>query len=454
MSSSEIPTTLPNASSPSPKSPESQIEAAEKIQALLPEAGLFHEKAWRVSPEAFTLSQKEYQQIEKLGHWLFVFQRATNLLYRQSVSGKAPAWIAEWLDAGKPPELVELSRHRAIKGQIPAVIRPDLILTEEGFALSEVDSVPGGIGLTAWLNEVYANIGEPVIGGADRMKKGIEKIFPEGDVVISEEADTYRPEWEWLLGPERVKRAEEYSFPPPPENGEKLPPIYRFFEGFDWENLKSIRESYDPAAHRITPPLKPYIEEKLWLALFWLKPLEEFWHRELGGRYFRELQKLIPYSWVVNPEELPPTAVLPRLNVQTWNEVAKFSQKQRDLILKMSGFSERAWGSRSVTLGSDVSGEDWKVAVDEAVESFGSSPFILQEFHRGRVVEQPWLDPEETGNHRLKTMEGRVRICPYYFVKDEKVELGGILATICPKDKKIIHGMSDAILAPVKVAGE
>ena len=27
-------------------------------------------------------------------------------------------------------------------------------------------------------------------------------------------------------------------------------------------------------------------------------------------------------------------------------------------------------------------------------------------------------------------------------------ELGGVLATICPADKKIIHGMKDAILAP------
>lgn len=45
-------------------------------------------------------------------------------------------------------------------------------------------------------------------------------------------------------------------------------------------------------------------------------------------------------------------------------------------------------------------------------------------------------------------MEGRVRLCPYYFVnaKDESVSLGGVLATICPADKKILHGMRDAIL--------
>ena len=32
-----------------------------------------------------------------------------------------------------------------------------------------------------------------------------------------------------------------------------------------------------------------------------------------------------------------------------------------------------------------------------------------------------------------------------------RAELGGVLATICPADKKIIHGMTDAIFAPCSV---
>jgi hypothetical protein len=52
--------------------------------------------------------------------------------------------------------------------------------------------------------------------------------------------------------------------------------------------------------------------------------------------------------------------------------------------------------------------------------------------------------------------EGRVRLCPYYFVQGEgdaaRAKLSGVLATIAPADKKIIHGMRDAVLAPVCVA--
>ena len=52
-------------------------------------------------------------------------------------------------------------------------------------------------------------------------------------------------------------------------------------------------------------------------------------------------------------------------------------------------------------------------------------------------------------------MKGRVRLCPYYFVAGEnetsRANLGGVLATIVPADKKIVHGMSDAIMAPCSI---
>ena len=46
-------------------------------------------------------------------------------------------------------------------------------------------------------------------------------------------------------------------------------------------------------------------------------------------------------------------------------------------------------------------------------------------------------------------MRGRVRLCPYYFVEPDRVTLRGALATICPPDKKLLHGMRDAILSRV-----
>jgi hypothetical protein len=51
-------------------------------------------------------------------------------------------------------------------------------------------------------------------------------------------------------------------------------------------------------------------------------------------------------------------------------------------------------------------------------------------------------------------MAGRARLSPYYFVSGETAELAGILATVCPADKKIIHGMKDAVMVPCAVAPE
>jgi hypothetical protein len=45
---------------------------------------------------------------------------------------------------------------------------------------------------------------------------------------------------------------------------------------------------------------------------------------------------------------------------------------------------------------------------------------------------------------------GRLRLCPYYFVVAGQPRLSGALATFCPPDKKIIHGMTDAALLPCR----
>jgi hypothetical protein len=196
---------------------------------------------------------------------------------------------------------------------------------------------------------------------------------------------------------------------------------------------------------QVTPPIKPALEEKLWFALFWIKPLEDFWRRELGERAFFALQKVIPYTWLVDPAPLPHHAVLPRLEAHSWMQVAKFSQKQRNFVLKVSGFSERAWGSRGVVVAADLPQSEWQMELESALASFPTQPHILQTFHPGRLFDAEFWTP---AHDELQTMRGRVRLCPYFFIGEKATQLGGALATICPADKKLLHGMRDAILAP------
>jgi hypothetical protein len=424
------------------------------IRSSLPKEGLFAEKDFLLSPDPFPIDAAFAKELEQLGHRLFVFQRACNELYQRSVKGKQPAWIAHYLDAGKPAELIEFSRQKQFRDDVPLVIRPDLILTDNGYTIAEIDSVPGGIGLTGWLNQTYSELGSDVIGGSDGMLEGFRSLLPEGgDIVISEEASTYRPEMNWVAAQLRRKHpdlewrvvdAETYE-PTPGRN------VYRFFELFDLPNLPRISTLLDAVrdgAVRITPPIKPFLEEKMWFALFWMQPLREFWRRELGEKYFLKLQESIPYSWPLDPTPLPQHAVIPRLEIHDGREAGKLSQKERDLLIKVSGFSPLGWGSRGIVVGSDVPQVEWERAVEEALATFQMTPRIMQRFHKARLIDHPYWD-NETGE--VKTMRGRVRLSPYYFVENGKVKLTGALATIVPADKKLLHGMRDAILAPTGI---
>lgn len=435
-------------------------DAAFAVRQAIPAGGLFAGQDWRISPRPFELDPNLARELDMLGRVLLQFYRAVNLLYRQSVEGKQPAWVAGLLDQGKPAELVALQRQPAFKNDVPRVIRPDILLTDDGFTITELDSVPGGIGLTAWLNQTYARVAaahDRLLGGPSAMLEGFASIFgdaPRVRIVVSEESATYRPEMEWVasqLGPRFSVHDSQFT---DMRSGDA---VYRFFELFDLANIPNAPRLLDLAVARqirLTPPPKPIFEEKLLFALLWNRNLREFWRQQLGEGFLRRLLGLVPYTWVVDPAPLPPHAAIPELNLTDWQQLKVLSQRERELILKVSGFHPTAWGARSVTLGSDVSQADWSAAVDEALRAFATSPYVLQRYHKPRTVAAEYFDFDR---EVLVPMPARARLCPYYFVSGEgdaaRPRLGGVLATLCPADKKIIHGMKDAILAPACVAG-
>jgi len=441
----------------------------------MPAGGLFAGLEWRISPTPFPLSADLAREIESLSRVLLQFYRAVNLLYRKSVDGKQPEWVARWLDQGKPAGLVEFQRSPAFRTDVPRVIRPDILMTENGLCITELDSVPGGIGLTGWLNQTYSKVGQAsrlpsaegaisespmdrrdagptLLGGFDGMLQGFASIFGDAKhvhIIVSAEAAAYRPEMDWLceqLGPRFTVHDSQFN------DFTEGSAVYRFFELFDLANVANWKKILELAADkkiRLTPPPKPVFEEKMLFALLWNRNLQGFWRQELGEGFLARLKKLVPYTWIIDPAPLPPQAAIPELNLTDWQQLKTLSQKERELILKVSGFSDQAWGARGVFLGSDLSQEDWAKAVDEAIQHFEQSPRVLQRYHKPALVEAQWFDIEKS---EVVPMKGRVRLCPYYFVSGDgdaaRPQLGGVLATINPADKKIIHGMSDAILAP------
>jgi hypothetical protein len=466
----------------------------EHIRSTLAAQPLFEDKTWQLSPEAWPLTSDQLAQLEAIGSACLEFHQALETLYLRSAAGKnllrnkpllAP-WVAGYLDRGKPPALVAHARDPKNRGAFPPVLRPDLLLTDEGFVLTELDSVPGGIGLTAFLNRLYGGADDPaIIGHGDVMIRNFHASLaalrpglpnPLIALIVSDEAATYRPEMEWLaqqlqllgkrvfcLRPEDIFPLENSLFYDSDGNPEKIDILYRFFELFDLENIRTkkfIFESWAAGEVAIAPPMRPFQEEKLSLALFHHHRLQDFWTETLSGRALGILRALIPPSWIIDPAPLPPGAVLdgPRVGgraLNDWNDLAGASQKERDLIIKISGYHETAWGARSVVLGSDCSREEWQAGVAHAVELAPENLHLLQAYKKPRRIEHPLYDtnPLTKSSPIVATPKaGRLRLCPYYFVIGGRAQLSGALATFCPPDKKIIHGMTDAALLPCRVS--
>jgi hypothetical protein len=455
-------------------------EQAQFIHDTIP-TGLFRTEddtqriPWRVSPEPFALSPKTLANVEQIGRDLLAFYRALNNLYNRSARGTAPAFIAEYLDRGKPEHIIRLSRQNRFKQDLPGIIRPDLLLTDDGFIASELDSVPGGMGFVGATAEAYCKAGIESIGGADGIPRAFAEMVrnasgtqtPTVAIVVSAESNDYWNELNWLADaahraaglhvhvckPQDIIFTEEAVFVRH-EDGqeERVDVLYRNFELFDLMNVPKQELMLYAARHnrvKMTPPPKAPLEEKLSFALFHHPALAALWRAELGNEAFDRLSAIFPKTWVLDPRPLPPQGVIAGLTIggaplQDWYALVELGKSERDWVVKPSGFSELAWGSRGVKIANDLTKEEWRATLDEALASFDRTPYILQRFHKGKRIRMPYLN-RTTGE--ITMFDGRVRLCPYYFVIGEnEVQIGGILATIAPADKRLIHGMSDAVM--------
>ncbi len=134
--------------------------------------------------------------------------------------------------------------------------------------------------------------------------------------------------------------------------------------------------------------------------------------------------------------------------VNSWQELKKLSKKQRELVLKPSGFSELAYESKGVSIGHDMPEEQWAASIDQALASFDHTPYILQKFHKAARKTVRYYDFFDDA---IKSMRGRVLLRPYYYLIGDEPRLSGIQAVVCPPDKKILHGMIDAVIVPCAV---
>lgn len=82
----------------------------------------------------------------------------------------------------------------------------------------------------------------------------------------------------------------------------------------------------------LPPPLffaESSVNSPLWPALLRLRPLRDFWERELRRSAVENLLAILPEAWLFDPTPLPPGAVIPGLGLASWSELAARRESQR-----------------------------------------------------------------------------------------------------------------------------
>lgn len=92
-----------------------------------------------------------------------------------------------------------------------------------------------------------------------------------------------------------------------------------------------------PDKAQTLPPLLPFAElsvnSPIWPALLHLRPMRDFWDRELRRSAVDNLLGILPRAWLFDPSPLPPGAVIPGIELASWSELAALGESQRMFVL-------------------------------------------------------------------------------------------------------------------------
>jgi len=243
-----------------------------------------------------------------------------NLLYRKSVEGKQPEWIARWLDlwqAGgidrscnaRPPSSTKCrassgrpAHHRARpSARLPELeFRPgrhrtDGVAAEDVFVIGHrsVISFRRGGGHDAWISRASSAMRSGSILSCPKRRQHIAR---DGMACAGISARRFTI---------RDSRFTDFV------EGDA---VYRFFELFDTANRRECKTDLRTRHLENHPPdtsdKTPFLRRRCCSALLWNRNLQSFWRQELGDSS-SIAETITPYSWLVDPSPLPPHAAIP-----------------------------------------------------------------------------------------------------------------------------------------------
>lgn len=152
---------------------------------------------------------------------------------------------------------------------------------------------------------------------------------------------------------------------------------------------------------------KQFLDEKLWMALFWDPRLAEMWRKHLPEQHHTILERILPFTTFVTPDarvRLPDGKWIPI------DRLHELPSADRCFVTKESGTSETAAGAQSFVVLSEQSPAEVKQHLE--MLSHVGPPSILQELIESARVDFYAIDPDT--RQRIQRRDARVKMSAFY----------------------------------------
>jgi hypothetical protein len=331
---------------------------------------------FRVAPSPLELSSEQKNEVQRIGHDVVHYFSTVDELY------KSNSEVAEILNTGKP-EIFLIERPLRY-----LFVRPDFIITEEGFKICEMETSPFGLALAEVLNQAYRQGGFETMVADDTLPQFVRANTPmEGRIIYSNKTKSYAGQMTFLAekvfsGKGRAWEASKADEITP----EKLEHIYRGFylsEYLEDPVVSDMLEKQIKKESALMPSPTPHMEEKAILSFIWDKRFEQYLRKQLGQATFDHLRGVIPPTWIVGQEK----HFAPGLpaNMSSTTGLATLSRSKRTFVLKSSGFSVHSSWAEGVNLLHEKSATQTKELLQKASDDVNSL-YVVQQFTKGKNV--------------------------------------------------------------------
>ena len=389
---------------------------------------------FRVSPKPFKLTAKQTRELNEIGHLVCAYMDAVIELYNNNED------VRKILDKGKPDIY--------LKGQMPRYLflRPDLMLTNNGFSICEIETSPFGLALAEILNRAYGNKNFNTIVDENKLKSYISsEVSQDGIIAYSDKTKAFGGQMQYLA--DQIFSDGKKKWISKIVDGEDIASkeIYRAFYLSEYLNDKNIARILQ-IDNMHTPTLTPQVEEKAVLSFIWDKRFVEFFRGRVGQADFEHLRTIIPPTWILGGEGnfdlgMPNGA-------SNSLDIADLEKSKRKYVLKQSGFSSGSSWAEGVSFLHKLSKKSVREKLEAAIKD-DTHLYVLQEFREGKHQMMEYVE----ANDEISKIKAKIRITPYYsFSGKHKGELIAAKVTGC-ENTEYIHASTESINTAVEKEG-